>query len=42
VQWRKIFLGQIEESMIHRFISEESTIYRRCIQDGYFRPKGRA
>jgi len=34
VQWIKIFLGQIEESMIHGFISEKSTIYRRSIQDG--------
>jgi hypothetical protein len=41
VQWSKNFLGQIEESMIHRFISEESTIYRRCIQDGLLPAQGR-
>ena len=34
MKWRKIFLGQSEESMIHGFSGEESTIYRRCIQDG--------
>ena len=32
MKWRKIFLGQSEESMIHGFICGEFTIYGRCNQ----------